>query len=58
MQSLIPEHKLSKKSKKALARQKRRDWGGLSPVTRKPEPPSAYRRSKKKQWRREVEYGE
>lgn len=58
MQHLIPENKLSKKAKKALARQKRRDWGGLSPVTRRPEPPKAYRRSRQKQWRREVAYEE
>lgn len=58
MQHLIPAHKLSKKAKKALARQKRRDWGGLSPVTRRPEPPKAYRRSRQKQWRREVAYEE
>ena len=56
MQKLIPDNKLSKKARKALAQQKRKDWGGLSPVTRKPESPKAYRRSQQKQWMRKSGY--
>ncbi len=56
MQKLIPDNKLSKKAKKALAQQKRKGWGELSPVTRKPEAPRAYRRSQQKQWMRRSGY--
>jgi hypothetical protein len=45
---LIPYEKLSKKAKKELDRRKRRDWGGISPVTRKPDNPRAYNRKKEK----------
>ena len=45
---LIPYEKLSKKTKKELDRRKRRDWGGISPVTRKPDNPRAYNRKKEK----------
>lgn len=56
MQKMIPEDKLSKKAKKALAQQKRKGWGDFSPVTRRPEAPRAYRRSQQKQWMREAGY--
>ena len=45
---LIPYEKLSKKAKKERDRRKRRDWGGISPVTRKPDNPRAYNRKKEK----------
>ena len=44
----VPYGKMSKKAKRALDARKRRDWGGLNPVTRKPENPRAYNRSKMK----------
>lgn len=50
---IIPYEKMSKKARKELDRRKRRDWGGLSPVTRKPENPGAYNRSKERSRRRE-----
>ena len=46
MERFIPYEKLSKKKKRALDLARRRDWGGMSPVTRRPENPKAYKRSK------------
>jgi hypothetical protein len=45
---MIPYEKMSKKAKKELDRKKRRDWGGLNPVTRKPENLGAYNRNKER----------
>ena len=44
----VPYGKMSKKAKRAFDARKRRDWGGRSPVTRKPENPKAYNRNKEK----------
>ena len=52
---IIPYEKLSKKAKKELDRRKRRDWGGISPVTRKPDNPRAYNRKKEKARSMDVE---
>ena len=46
----IPYEKLSKKQKKELDRKKRKTWNGLSPVTRKPENPKAYKRKQTHDW--------
>ncbi len=46
MEKFIPYEKLSKKKKRALDAARRNTWGGLSPVTRRPENPRAYKRSK------------
>lgn len=46
MDQFIPYDKLSKRQKRMLNRQKRRNWGILSPVTRKPPNPRAYNRKK------------
>ncbi len=46
MEKNIPYEKLSKKKKRALDAARRNTWGGLSPVTRRPENPKAYKRSK------------
>jgi hypothetical protein len=46
MDKFIPKEKLSKKAKRELAKAQRQTWGGLSPVTRKPENPKAYIREK------------
>ena len=40
--------KMSPKARKAEHSKARRDWGGLSPVTRKPDNPRAYNRNKLK----------
>ena len=45
MKKFIPYEKLSKKQKKARNLQKRGTWG-ISPVTRRPENPKAYKRKK------------
>ncbi|MBP3633369.1 MAG: hypothetical protein J6J43_02210 [Oscillospiraceae bacterium] len=50
----IPYEKLSKKEKKKLDEQRRGSWGGLNPVTRKPENPKAYDRSKARNWKDEA----
>ena len=46
MEKFIPYEKLSKKEKRALDAARRGSWGGLSPVTRRPENPKAYKRKK------------
>lgn len=46
MEKFVPYEKLSKKQKRAMDRQHRKDWGNISPVTRKPENPKAYNRRK------------
>ncbi len=48
MEKFIPYPKLSKKEQKKLNAEKRRDWNGLSPVTRiVPDNKKAYRRNPK-----------
>ena len=42
----VPYEKLSKKEKRALDRARRGGWGALSPVTRRPDNPKAYKRTK------------
>ena len=46
MERFIPYEKLSKKKKRELDAMKRGSWGGLNPVTRRPENPKAYNRKK------------
>lgn len=48
MEKFIPFEKLSKKKKQELLVKKRRTWGAINPVTRKPENPKAYKRGKEK----------
>lgn len=48
MKNFIPFDKLSKKKKQEENNKRRKDWGGLNPVTRKPDNPKAYNRSKEK----------
>ena len=52
MERFIPYEKLSKKEKRRLDAARRGSWGGLNPVTRKPDDPRAYKRSKA--WKREI----
>lgn len=53
MEKFIPYEKRSKKEKRKADQAKRTTWGGLNPVTRKPENSRAYNRSKARNWRRE-----
>ena len=46
MEKFIPYEKLSNKQKRARDAARRNGWGALSPVTRKPEDPKAYKRKK------------
>lgn len=46
MDKFIPFEKLSKKQQKILNAQKRKNWNGVNPVTRKSENPKAYNRKK------------
>ena len=46
MVKFIPTEKLSKKEKQKLNNARRKTWGALNPVTRKPPNPKAYRRKK------------
>lgn len=48
MNNFIPYEKLSKKEKRKQDSKKRNTWGGLNPVTRKPENSKAYNRKKQR----------
>ena len=50
MEKFIPYEKLSKKKKRELDAKRRGSWGGLNPVTRKPENSRAYNRPKAQKW--------
>ena len=51
MEKFIPYEKLSKKEKRKMDLAKRKTWGELNPVTRKPENSKAYRRNKTRNWK-------
>lgn len=51
MERFIPYEKLSKRKQRELDRKKRRSWGEVNPVTRKPENPRAYNRQKARSWK-------
>ena len=44
MEKFIPLNKMSKKKQREFHRLSRKDWGGLSPVTRKEKDPGIYNR--------------
>ena len=46
MNKFTPFEKLSKRDQRALNQKRRKSWGGLNPVTRKPPNPKAYDRNK------------
>jgi len=50
MRKFIPLEKLSKKKRRELYDRQRGTWGGLNPVTRRPESPKAYNRRKARKW--------
>ena len=54
MEKFIPYEKLSKKEKRKMDLAKRKTWGELNPVTRKPENSKAYNRRKTQDWKREL----
>lgn len=54
MEKFIPYEKLSKKEKRKADQAKRRTWGEVNPVTRKPENSRAYNRRKSQDWKREL----
>ena len=53
MEKFIPYEKLSKKEKRKIDQARRRTWGVLNPVTRKPENSRAYNRNKTRDWKRD-----
>ena len=46
MKAFIPIEKQSKKARRACHAKQRRTWGAISPVTRRPPEPKAYKRKK------------
>ena len=50
MEKFIPYEKLSKKKQRELNALKRKTWGNVNPVTRRPENPKAYNRQKARKW--------
>ena len=46
MEKFVPYEKLSKKKQRELDLKKRRNWNGISPVTKKSENPKAYNRKR------------
>ena len=53
MKNFIPYEKRSKKERRKMDLAKRRTWGDLNPITRKPESSKAYDRNKTRNWMRE-----
>ena len=53
MEKFIPYEKLSKKEKRTIDQTRRKNWGELNPVTRKPQNSKAYNRNKTRNWKRE-----
>ena len=53
MEKFISYEKLSKKEKRKLNSSRRRTWGPLNPVTRKPANSKAYNRKKARDWKRD-----
>ena len=51
MEKYTPYEKLSKKKKRELDAKRRGTWGAISPVTRMPMNPKAYKRQKTRNWR-------
>ena len=49
MEKFVPLSKQSKQKQRAYHKAKRRNWGEINPVTRKPQNPRAYNRKKSKQ---------
>lgn len=54
MEKYIPHEKLSKKEKRKIDSCRRKIWGNLNPVTRKPANSKAYNRKKNQYWKDEL----
>ncbi len=55
MERMIPLEKMSKKAKRAYHAARRGTWGAISPVTRAPLKPGAYKRKKSGAWRQNLD---
>jgi hypothetical protein len=55
MERMIPLEKMSKKAKRAYHAARRGTWGAISPVTRAPLKPGAYKRKKSGAWRQDLD---
>lgn len=53
MEKFVPYEKLSPQKRRAFDAAHRKSWGGLNPVTRKPQNPKAYNRKKARKRREE-----
>lgn len=53
----LPLEKRSKREQRAFYRAQRGSWGGLNPVTRRPENPKAYNRKKARREERLPPFG-
>lgn len=54
MEKYVPYEKLSKKEKRKIDSCRRKTWGNINPVTRKPESRKAYIRKKNQYWKDEL----
>lgn len=54
IEKYIPYEKLSKKEKRKIDSCRRKIWGNLNPVTRKPANSKAYNRKKNQYWKDEL----
>ncbi len=50
MKPTTPYEKMGKKAQRALDARRRGSWGDISPVTRRPENPKAYKRKQARRW--------
>jgi hypothetical protein len=50
MEKFIPFKKRSKKKQQEANLERRKSWGNISPVTRRPPNPKAYNRKKAQKW--------
>ncbi|WP_288548745.1 hypothetical protein [uncultured Phascolarctobacterium sp.] len=51
MEKFIPFAKLSKKEQQAINKSRRKNWGSIDPVTKRPTNSKAYNRKKARAWK-------
>ena len=51
MAKFIPFVKLSKKTQQEINKSRRKNWGNIDPVTKRPENSKAYNRKKARAWK-------
>ena len=51
IQKFTPFAKLSKKAQQAINRSRRKHWGNIDPVTKRPQNTNAYNRKKAQDWK-------